>query len=75
MSQFQLLKGMGLVLPGISGEVVGMGLFTLVLIFWAMIPLFDSESVAGKRCRVATWFGYLVVTGLLGLTIWGYAAL
>jgi quinol-cytochrome oxidoreductase complex cytochrome b subunit len=37
--------------------------------------LFDSESVAGKRAPMATWFGFLVVTGMLGLTIWGYAAL
>jgi hypothetical protein len=64
-----------LVLPGITGEIVGMGLFTIVLIFWALIPLFDSESVAGKRARIATWTGYLAVIGLLGLTIWGYAAL
>jgi hypothetical protein len=75
MSQFQLLKGMGLVLPGTMGEVAGMGLFTVVLLFWAVIPLFDSETVAGKRARIATWTGYLVVTGMLGLTIWGYAAL
>jgi len=75
MSQFQLLKGMGLVLPGMMGEIVGMGLFTVVLIFWALMPLFDSETVAGKRGRIATWTGYLVVTGMLGLTIWGYAAL
>lgn len=75
MSQFQLLKGMGLVVPGLAGEITGMTLFTVVLLFWALIPLFDTESVAGKRGRIATWTGYLVVTGMLALTIWGYAAL
>ena len=74
MSQFQLLKGMGLVVPGLAGEITGMSLFTVVLVFWALIPLFDSESVAASA-RIATWSGYLIVTGMLALTIWGYAAL
>lgn len=52
-----------------------MGLFGAVLIFWALIPLFDRESAGGKRARVTAWAGYGLLSGMLLFTIWGYAAL
>jgi quinol-cytochrome oxidoreductase complex cytochrome b subunit len=62
-------------IPGFAGEFAGMGLFTAVIVFLAAIPLFDPTSTWGKRARLTTWLGILVLAGMLGLTVWGYAAL
>ena len=75
MSQFQLLKVIGQVVPGFAGEILAMALFTGVLVFWALVPLFDPESAAGRRARTDRLGGYLILAGMLVLTIWGYAAL
>jgi quinol-cytochrome oxidoreductase complex cytochrome b subunit len=75
MSQFQLLKAVGRWIPGFAGEVTGMALFTAVIVFLALIPLFDPTSDNGRRARLTAWMGVLILGGMLGLTIWGYAAL
>jgi cytochrome b6 len=75
MSQFQLLKVIGQIVPGMSGEVLAMALFTGVLVFWAVVPLFDRESTAGRRGRTTAWAGFLILSAMLILTIWGYLTL
>jgi len=75
MSQFQTLKVVGRLIPGITGEIFGMLLFTAVLVFWAIIPVFDRESAGGRRARMTAWIGYAILAGMLIFTIWGYAAL
>ena len=75
MSQFQALKVVGRLIPGLTGEIFGMVTFTAVLIFWALIPLFDRESAIGRRARITAWVGYLLLAGMLVFTIWGYAGL
>lgn len=72
MSQFQLLKVFGRWLPGATGEFAGIGLFTAAMVLWAAIPLFDPATPGGRRGRWASWFGYLMFSAMLGLTIWGY---
>jgi quinol-cytochrome oxidoreductase complex cytochrome b subunit len=79
MSAFQMLKVFGMLLPGKAfgtlGEMVGMVVFTLGLVLWALVPLFDADSRDSRRARLALYFG-LFVLGVLGLTtIWGYVAL
>jgi len=75
MSQFQALKVVGRLIPGLTGEIFGMVTFTAILIFWAVIPLFDRESNGGRRARITAWVGYLLLAGMLIFTIWGYAGL
>ncbi len=75
MSQFQALKAVGKVIPGLTGEIFGMGLFGAVMVFWAAVPLFDRDSAAGQRGRITAWAGFLILAGILVLTIWGYATL
>lgn len=75
MSQFQLLKVVGAMIPGLAGEIAGMVLFGAVIVFLAILPLFDPAHAAGRRARQATWTGVLVAGGMIVLTIWGYAAL
>ncbi len=68
MGPFQLLK----LLPGrvgpVDGELLGLGLFGLAGIAWALVPLWDR----GSRGRLATWVGLAVAAALVGLTAWGY---
>jgi len=75
MSQFQTLKFMGKLMPGVTGEAVGMTLFTLGLVLWFLVPLYDTKAKAAKRARTATYFGLLVLAILAGTTMWGYMAL
>jgi len=75
MSQFQTLKIMGKLFPGMAGEAIGMSLFTIGLILWFLIPAFDNDKANGRRARLITYFGIFVVTVLLGTTIWGYMAI
>lgn len=71
MSQFQALKVLGRILPGMAGEFGGLILFSGVLIFWALVPFFDR----GGKARSIAWGGYVLLGGMLILTIWGYATL
>ena len=75
MSQFQTLRLMGKVLPGYFGEAAGMTLFTVGMVLWALIPLYDKKTPTGDRGKKATYFGILVVAILLITTTWGYLAL
>lgn len=72
MSQFQTLKIVGKLFPGMAGEAIGMTLFTLGLVLWFLVPVFDKDKPAGKRGRLTTQFGLLVVAILLVTTVWGY---
>jgi cytochrome b6 len=75
MSQFQLLKVVGRWIPGVAGEITGMGLFTAVLVFLAIVPVFDPASTFGRRARLTAWIGIAILAAMIGLTVWGYAAL
>jgi len=74
MSQFQVLKVMGRLFPGMAGEAIGMTLFTLGMVLWTLVPLFDPSGAGGKRGRLVTYFGIFVIFVLASTTIWGYAA-
>jgi quinol-cytochrome oxidoreductase complex cytochrome b subunit len=70
MSAFQTLKSFGNWFPGASGEAIGMITFNVGLALWFLIPLFDGNTKSGRRGRLATYFG-LIVLGLLMLTTIG----
>lgn len=72
MSQFQTLKLMGKIFPGMAGEAIAMTLFTLGLVLWFLIPLFDKDKPVAKRGRQVTYFGIFVVGVLVVTTAWGY---
>jgi hypothetical protein len=52
-----------------------MVLFGAVMLFWALVPLFDNDSTAGRRARVTAWSGFGILAAMLIFTIWGYAAI
>jgi cytochrome b6 len=72
MSPFEMLKLLGSVLPGESGEIVGMLLFTLGIVLWILIPFYDKNKQSGQRARAAHYFGLLAVFALLATTVIGY---
>lgn len=72
MSQFAMLKLLGKALPGYIGEAAGMTLFTLGMVLWILIPLFDKDKKDGKRARQITYFGIFVIAVLLSTTLLGY---
>lgn len=72
MSQFQILKVFGRWFPGTTGEVLGVGLFSLGMLLLAVIPFIDLSSKLGKRARIATYIGLALLFGMIFTTIWGY---
>jgi hypothetical protein len=66
-----MLKILGNFLPGASGEVVGILLFTLGLALWVVIPFYDGENKAGSRGRNAHYFGLFAITALIITTALG----
>ena len=72
MSQFSMLKIVGRMFPGMAGEAIGMTMFTVGLLLWTAIPLFDTDRANGKRGRQATYFGLFVLAVLVITTILGY---
>ncbi|MBS1726921.1 MAG: cytochrome bc complex cytochrome b subunit [Armatimonadetes bacterium] len=74
MAQFQIMKVMGNVVRGFAGEALGMTLFTLGILLWFIVPLFDMNKQSERRAKIATYFGLLALGVVLIFTIWGYAA-
>ncbi len=72
MSQFQVLKVVGDLFPGAAGEIIGLVVFTLGLVLWCLVPLYDVSREAGRRARRATYFGLLALGILVLTTAWGY---
>lgn len=71
LSQFATLKIVGRLLPGMAGEAFGMTLFTVGLVLWTLIPLFDNNKANGRRAKNVTYFGIFVVCILIATTLWG----
>jgi quinol-cytochrome oxidoreductase complex cytochrome b subunit len=75
MSQFQVLKVFGNWLPGAAGEIIGLVWFSLGMLLWCVIPLYDPNRHSGRRGRRATYFGLLALFILIVTTAWGYVAI
>ena len=72
MSPFEMLKLLGSVLPGASGEIAGILIFTLGIALWVLIPFYDTTNDSGRRARAAHYFGLIAVFALLATTAIGY---
>ncbi len=75
MVQFQVLKVLGVVLPGTLGEIVGVLFFGIVGLMVALVPFYDTSAEKRTRARMATLFGVAVLVGTVVFTVWGYLAL
>jgi cytochrome b6 len=72
MSSFETLKLIGRVITGTIGEAVGITIFTLGMVLWCLIPLYDTSSAKGRNGRRATYFGLFCLAVLLVTTLLGY---
>lgn len=72
MSPFEMLKILGSFLPGETGEIAGILLFTLGIVLWVLIPFYDKNKESGQRARMAHYFGLLAIFALLATTVIGY---
>jgi cytochrome b6 len=72
MSPFEMLKLLGAWLPGETGEIAGILLFTIGIVLWILIPFYDTTREQGQRGRAANYFGLLAIFALLATTVIGY---
>ncbi len=75
MSAFQMLKLFGKWFPGYAGEVLGMASFNLGLVLWFLIPFYDGSTKAGRRGRIAHYYGIAVIAVVAGTTALAYWSL
>jgi cytochrome b6 len=75
MSPFHMLKILGNWMPGVTGEVAGMLLFTVALVLWLIVPFYDKDNTNSAKGRVAHYFGLFAVLALLVTTVLGYMGL
>ena len=72
MSQFEALKVIGRLVTGTAGEFLGIGIFSLAMVLWALVPLYDTRTAAGRRGRIATYFGLIILIAVIAFTVVGY---
>lgn len=71
---FQTLKYIPSQIWVVDGEIVGILLFAVGGIFWMLVPFWDRKSSAGKRNRMVTYIGIIVVLYIIVLTLLGWIA-
>ena len=71
---FQTLKYIPSQIWIVDGEIVGILLFAVGGILWTLVPFWDRKSSAGKRNRLVTYVGIIVVLYIIVLTILGWIA-
>jgi quinol-cytochrome oxidoreductase complex cytochrome b subunit len=72
MFMFQTLK----YIPGeilfLNGEFVGISFFGIAGLLWFLVPFWDNRTPAGKKNKLITYVGIIVITYIIVLTILGY---
>jgi cytochrome b6 len=72
MSQFELLKVLGRIFPGVLGEIAGLVLMGGGLLLAAAVPFFDPLCGPGWRSRLVTAAGWVTLALLALLTLSAY---
>ena len=72
MSQFALLKLVGLVIPGTAGEILCIGAINLFMVLWGLVPLLDRRGGKPRAAWRMTLLGLTVLIGAIVLTLLGY---
>ncbi len=53
-------------------EWAAVGLYTVVLVFWSLVPWLDRKAKQGERSPLFTWIGIILIAGMLVLTTLAY---
>ena len=72
LAMFQLLKLFPAEVGPITGELVGILLFSVVGVLWVMIPFIDSRNAPAWRSRAVYYFGIALLAGIIIFTMWGH---
>lgn len=72
MFAFQALKFLPAHVLFIEGELFGIVVFGLGGLAWLLVPFLDKNSNQNKRSPLFLWFGVLVVTFIIVMTMLGY---
>jgi quinol-cytochrome oxidoreductase complex cytochrome b subunit len=71
---FQTLKYIPAQVLFVDGEVLGILLFGLAGLLWALVPFWDRKSQRGEKNRLLNYLGIFAVMYILALTIIGWLA-
>jgi len=66
---FETLKLLPPNVFGIEGELLGLGAFGALGLFWFLLPVFDRRSTRGQRSPLFTWVGVIALVYIAGMTI------
>jgi len=66
---FETLKLFPAHVLGIEGELLGLGAFSFLGVFWFLIPVLDRRSARGERSPLFTWIGMAALAYIAGMTI------
>lgn len=72
MFAFQALKMLPPHIWFMEGELVGILVFSLGGLVWAMVPFLDRQGMINKKSKFFYGFGIFVVLFIVGMTILGY---
>ena len=72
MFAFQALKFLPAHILFIEGELLGVGIFTVGGIIWALVPFLDRESSKDQKSKFFQAFGYFVLAFIIVMTFLGY---
>ncbi|NOY89128.1 MAG: cytochrome bc complex cytochrome b subunit [FCB group bacterium] len=72
MFAFQALKFLPAHILFIEGELLGMGVFTVGGIIWALVPFLDKKSSKGQKSKFFQAFGCFVLAFIIVMTFLGY---
>jgi cytochrome b6 len=72
MFAFQSLKLLPSHIWFMEGELVGILVFTVGGVVWALVPFLDKKSVAGERSGFFQAFGWFVLAFIVAMTLIGY---
>ena len=69
---YQALKYFPAKIGPVDGEVIGIMLFGIAGLLWALVPFWDTRLPEGARGRILNWVGIVVIIGMITLTVIGF---
>lgn len=74
MMPYQILKMIPAKVFGMDGELIGVGIYSLILLIWGLLPFIDPTPKYKKASRIAFWIGTVIIFISVLITIGAYIA-